>query len=279
VSMNAHGVEIERRVGHPILSGFHAIFSVGGMVGSAVAGYVVGAAIGVELHFTGAAIAIALVGVLAWGLLMPGRIDPPASGAFFQRPPRAVIGLGILAFGSLMAEGSVADWSAVLMHGSLGATTATAAFAYSAFALLMTIGRFLGDPLVARFGPVQVTRVGALLSLLGFAIAVAVGSAIGGIVGFALVGAGLAPMVPIFFRAAAHIPGVPPGTGIAAVTTLGYCGFVVGPPLIGFAADQISLRVALGAMAVVLGLVAVNARRTELSDAAETTQSVVTPLA
>ncbi len=141
----------------------------------------------------------------------------------------------------------------------------------------MTAGRFAGDPLVARFGPVQVTRVGALVSVVGFLIAVVVGTPIAGIVGFGLVGAGLAPMVPVFFRAAAHIPGVPPGTGIAAVTTLGYLGFVVGPPMIGFAADQFTLRVALAAMAVALGLVAINARRTELSDAPGTTQSAIAP--
>lgn len=278
VAMNAHGVEVERRVGKPILSGFHALFSLGGMLGAAIGGAVVGAAIAVDTHFAVSAIFIAVAGFIAWALLMPGRVDPPSSGPLLQRPPRAVVGLGLIAFASLMAEGSVNDWSAVLMHGSLGASISTAAFAYSAFALLMTIGRFAGDPLVARFGPVQVTRVGALLSLAGFLIAVIAGTPIGGIIGFALVGAGLAPMVPVFFRAAAHIPGVPPGTGIAAVTTLGYCGFVVGPPLIGFAADQISLRVALAGMAVALGLVAVNARRTQLSDEVSPTESVATPI-
>jgi MFS family permease len=278
VAMNAHGVEVEKLVGKPVLSGFHALFSVGGMAGAAIGGAVVGAAIAVDTHFAVSALFVAATGVLAWALLMPGRVDPPASGPVINRPPRAVVGIGLIAFVSLMAEGSVNDWSAVLMHGSLGASTSTAAFAYAAFALMMTAGRFAGDWLVARFGPVQVTRVGAVLSLAGFVIAVAVGTPIGGIVGFAFVGAGLAPMVPVFFRAAAHIPGVPPGTGIAAVTTLGYLGFVVGPPLIGFAADQFSLRVALGAMAVALGLVAVNARRTELSDATATTESVATPI-
>src|SRR5262249_19325239 len=162
-------------------------------------------------------------------LLMPGRVDPPASGPVINRPPRAVVGIGLIAFASLMAEGSVNDWSAVLMHGSLGASASTAAFAYPPFALTMAAGRLARAGRAARSVPVQVTRVGALLSVAGFLIAVLVGTPIGGIVGFAFVGAGLAPMVPVFFRAAAHIPGVPPGTGIAAVTTLGYLGFVVGP--------------------------------------------------
>ena len=116
--MNAHGVEIERRVGRPILSSFHAVFSVGGMLGAVIAGFVVGSQISVELHFGIAALVIAAFGVLAWALLLPGRVDPPSSGPLFQRPPRAVLGLGLLAFGSLMAEGSVADWSACRRRSS-----------------------------------------------------------------------------------------------------------------------------------------------------------------
>jgi fucose permease len=266
VSMNTHGVEVERRVGRPVLSGFHAMFSVGGMIGSALGGVAVALGVPVQMHFALIGIGILAVGGTAWALLLPGRVDPPSSGPTFQRPPMAVVGLGLLGFGAMMAEGSVADWSAVLMNGSLGASTVTAAFAFSAFALLMTIGRFLGDPLVARFGSVTVTRGGGWLSAVGFLVAIGVGSAVGGLVGFAMVGAGLAPIVPIIFRAAGHVPGVSTGAGIAAATTLAYLGFVVGPPAIGFAGERLSLPIALGGMAVVMALVALNARRTELSD-------------
>ena len=122
---------------------------------------------------------------------------------------------------------------------------------------------------MVRFGPVLVTRVGALLSLAGFGLALAVGMPSAGIVGFALVGAGLASMVPIIFRAAGHFPGVAAGTGIAAATTLGYLGFLVGPPFIGFLSAQFGLRSALLVIVALLGLVAVFAGQTELAESDE----------
>jgi MFS family permease len=200
--------------------------------------------------------------------MLPGHIDRLTETPLFARPPVALLGLGLLAFGSMMAEGSVADWSAVLMHESFRADPATAAFAFAAFSLVMTVGRFAGDRIVDRFGPVPVTRWGAILAVAGFAVALGVGTPISGIVGFSLVGGGLAAMVPLIYRAAAHLPGVPAGTGIAAATTLGYCGFVVGPPLIGFLAGQVGLRASLGTMAIVLALVAVFAHKTEIADRA-----------
>lgn len=269
VSMNAHGVELERRVGRPILSAFHGVFSLGAMVGAALGGLAAGNNLPVNVHFGLTAVVLVVLAVAAYRLMLPGHVDQVAKTPLFQRPPIALLGLGLLAFGSLMAEGSVADWSAVLMHGSFGADAATAAFAFAAFSLLMTVGRFGGDRLVHRFGPVRVTRAGAIVSLAGFVLALAVGMPLAGIVGFALVGAGLASMVPIIFRAGAHLPGVPPGVGIAATTTLGYVGFLVGPPLVGFLAGQLGLRTALVSMIVLLALVAVFAGETELADAAD----------
>lgn len=267
VSMNAHGIELERRVERPILSGFHGVFSIGAMVGAALGGVAAGANLPVSIHFALIAAAIALMAVTAHLLMLAGHVDRVAETPLFQRPPVALLGLGLLAFGSLMAEGSVGDWSAVLMHGSFGADAATAAFAFAAFSLLMTAGRFSGDGLVQRFGPVRVTRIGALVSMGGLAFTLALGVPLAGIVGFALVGAGLAAMVPIIFRAAAHLPGVAPGTGIAATTTLGYLGFLVGPPSIGFLSGEFGLRTALIAIVILLALVAVFAGQTELAAA------------
>jgi fucose permease len=264
--MNAHGVEVERRVGRPILSGFHAIFSVGGMLGAVIGGLAAGQAIPVAIHFGLVALAVGALAAVSFVWMLPGHVDRAVQTQLFRRPPMALLGIGLLAFGSMMAEGSVADWSAVLMHGSLGADAATAAFAFAAFSLVMTAGRFAGDRLVERFGPVRVTRWGAVLSVAGFLLAIGVATPVSGIVGFALVGGGLAGMVPLIYRAAAHLPGIPAGTGIAAATTLGYSGFLVGPPLIGFLAGQIGLRAALGSIVILLLLVAVFARQTELAD-------------
>ena len=210
VSMNAHGVEVERRYGRPILAGFHAVFSVGGMLGAAVGGVAAGANVDVSLHLVLTAGIVALLGVVAWSRMLQGHVDRVAEAPLFQRPSAAVVGLGLLAFGSMIAEGSVADWSAVLMSGPLGADAATAAFAFAAFSLTMTAGRYaVGDNVVHRFGPVAVTRWVAVIALGGFIIALAVGTPAGGILGFALAGIGLACMVPVIYRAAGRIPGVP----------------------------------------------------------------------
>ncbi|MEA2621350.1 MAG: hypothetical protein QOH61_260, partial [Chloroflexota bacterium] len=267
VSMNAHGVEVERRYGRPILSSFHGLFSLGGMLGAAVGGLAAGQNLPPGVHFVLIAAVVALLGALSYAGMLAGQVDHAEDTPLFQRPPAALIGLGLLCFGSMMTEGSVADWSAVLMVGPLGADAATAAFAFAAFSLVMTGGRLAGDRIVQRFGPAAVTRAGAVVGVIGFGLALVVGTPLSGIVGFAMVGGGLASMVPVILRAAARFPGVSPGTGIAATTTLGYLGFVVGPPLIGFAAGQVGLRLALGSMAAVLALVAVFARRTELAEA------------
>jgi fucose permease len=151
----------------------------------------------------------------------------------------------------------VTDWSAVLMTGPLGADAATAAFAFAMFSLWMTGGRLVGDALVSRFGPLAVTRAGALVALCGLGGLLLAGKPIIGLVGFGVVGAGVATIVPILFRAGGRTPGIPAGTGIAAVTTLGYLGTVCGPPTIGFAAGQVGLRSALWIPVALLAVVAI----------------------
>jgi MFS family permease len=157
----------------------------------------------------------------------------------------------------LFCEGAIADWSAVYLRESLRSSPAVAATGYAVFSLLMAAGRLTGDELALRLGPAWVVRAGGALVALG--IGLAVGSALPAIaiIGFGLIGAGLACSFPLLLSAAARTPGVAPSTAIAAIATAGYTGFLVGPPLIGSLAEAVTLRWALALLGLVGVLVAV----------------------
>jgi MFS family permease len=255
VTMNAHGVAVERRYGRPILSGFHAAFSFGGLAGAATAATAASIELDLTAHLALVA-ALSLAVGLAWSRSFLHAAED-ASGTehpVLARPPRRLWALGAVAFSCLLVEGAAADWSAVYVRDELSTGAATAASAYVAFSLTMGIGRLLGDRLVARFGPVALLRGGGLLAAGGFGAGLAAGSVPGAMLGFAALGAGLAAVIPVVFRAAGSTPGMSPGMALAAVSSTGYLGFVAGPPMIGSLAEAIGLPTAL-VLLVVLGVV------------------------
>ena len=140
----------------------------------------------------------------------------------------------------------MADWSGVYLRNNLLTGEGLAAAGYAAFSLAMAAGRFLGDGLSARFGPVTLVRAGGILAATGLAVALVFGQPVAALIGFGCVGTGFATVVPMVFTAAGRTPGISPGVAIASVTTLGYLGFLAGPPVIGFVAELIGLREALG---------------------------------
>jgi MFS family permease len=243
VSMNAHGVEVEQRLGRPILSSLHAGFSAGGLAGAGVGALVAGAGVDVRIHFAAMALLLAVATLVAAPRLLPG--GPHPADRIVALPPRTLWPLGLIAFCCLLAEGAAADWSAVYLHGPLGAGAGVAALGFTGFSVAMTISRLFGDRLAMRFGPVRLVRSGALFAMAGLGAALLVGAPAAAIVGFACLGAGVAVVVPTVFRAAGTGHGVPPGTALAAVTTTGYTGFLAGPPIIGAIAGAASLPVAL----------------------------------
>ena len=245
VGMNTQGVAVERRYGRPILTSFHAFYSVGGLVGAFIGGIVAGRGIGVLPHFVVMAVlcAVALLGVSR--LLLPARADAGGSKIALAWPTGVLLALGIVAFCSVLGEGAIADWSAIFLLHGVGAGAALAAGGYAAFSLLMAVGRFLGGSLTARFGPVSMVRFGALIAAAGLSLALATQWTPTALLGFGLVGAGFSVIFPITLSAAGGVRGIPSGTAIAAVATCGYVGYLIGPPTIGFVAQASSLRLAL----------------------------------
>ncbi|MFI9730579.1 MFS transporter [Streptomyces sp. NPDC086843] len=252
VSMNAHAVHVEKAYGRPVMSGFHATFSVGGVVAALVAAGATSA--GVSPVATMAAIGtvsivIALVSVRA---LMPAA---PATGedgsvAETQASP-AVAGrsaggrvwlLAVLALMVMLCEGAANDWSALHLRDVLGASTSTAAFAYGTFAAAMTIGRLLADRVVARFGSMAVLRHGALTAAVGITL-VALGPWMWtAFAGWALFGLGLSGTVPQLFSAAGHADPAAAGANVSRVAGLGYVGMLAGPAVIGWLTHVVALN-------------------------------------
>jgi len=251
LSINAQAVGVESAYGRPIMSSFQAAWSVGGLAGAALAGAALhrGFVTGQNLAATGAfilAIAFPSVRYLI-------REKSARQVASLVWPDRALLSVAAITFLALFSEGTMADWSGVYLRTVIGVQASTAAFGYAAFSLAMAGGRFLGDRLLSALGPILLLRLSGLSAAAGLALALLIRTPEVAIVGFILVGFGLSSLVPILFGSAGrHRTGA--GPGIAAVTTIGYFGFLVGPPLIGTLASFFGLPAALS-LVIVFGLI------------------------
>jgi MFS family permease len=173
---------------------------------------------------------------------------------------RALVVLGVVGFSSFFGEGAAHDWSAVYLHDVLGTSPGMAAAGFAAFSLAMAAVRFGGDRLSARFGPVRLVRASGLVAATGFGLGLLAHQPAAGVAGFALLGAGLACVVPITFSAAGHLGGALAGVAISRVAAISYLATFVGPPVIGLVADLAGLSVALAIPVVLAGVVTLGAR-------------------
>jgi MFS family permease len=245
VGMNTEAVVVERMRGRPLISGFHGVWSVGLMLGAL--GGVAAAAAGLPpvVHFAIVAAVVAAGSAAA----LAGLGHPDVAEREAHHPPApwslGLLLLGLIAFSSFFAEGAAADWAAVYLHDDAGAGAAIAAAGFAGFSLAMAAARFLGDWLAARFGPVRLVRISTLTAAIGMAIALLIPHPAAGIVGFALAGAGLGPIVPTAVSAAGGARLGSLESVVSKVFTVGYLGGVVGPAMIGFTAGLTGLRAAL----------------------------------
>ncbi len=256
VSMNAHAVALERARGRPFLSRLHALFPLGGLVGAGLAAIALDAGLGATSHLVDCAIVLGAASLLALLGLDRVRVESAETAPHLARPARPVIVLGLIAFCGLVAEGAMGDWTAVWLHGSLGTSPAAAATGFAAFSLAMAAGRLAGDRLVARQGPRRHLEAGGLVAAVSLGLALLVGHPAAALAGCVGMGLGLANVIPIVFRAAAKVPGLAPGYGLAATTTVGYCGFLAGPPAIGLLAEVTGLPRALGVVVLAAAAIA-----------------------
>jgi fucose permease len=252
-------VALETAFGRPMMSSLHAGWSFGGFSGAGAVGLATAA--GADPRVQTVAMAVVLLAFLAVCLAALGPGSERAPGGGFRRPSRGVVLLAVLCFLTMVTEGAMADWGGLYLRGDLGASAALAASAFAAFAAGMTIGRLAGDWLNRRLGAVRLLRGGSALAAIALGTVLLAGDPIAAMAGLLLVGAGVSNGVPLLFSAAGRGDVEVSGPSIAAVSSMGSIGFLVGPPFIGFVADATSLPLALSTLCLATGAVALLARR------------------
>ena len=257
VAMNGWGADVESALGRAVMSSYHALFSLGAAIGAGAGALALKLDLSIAAHFWGWT-ALLVVPVVAafrvpWTPVFRPKPEQPAP--FLAVPRGALLFVGIMALIAALGEGSVTDWAALYQIQELDFASAQAAIAYSVFSVSMVIMRFLADHLIARYGPVAVARVSGLAACLGTVLFVW-GPSIWVIwVGAAIMGLGNASIFPLAMSRASADREMSQGTALAAVATLGYGAFLMGPPLIGFIGETFSLRFAFAGIAVLALLI------------------------
>ncbi|MGE8144643.1 MFS transporter [Pseudomonas frederiksbergensis] len=257
-TVNLQAVIVERASGKTMMSGFHGLFSLGGIVGAAG----VSALLGLGVSPLGATLVVNVMLIVALLKAAPHLLPygSESSGPAFAVPHGIVLFIGMMCFIVFLTEGAVLDWSAVFLASERGIDTAYAGLGYAAFALTMTAGRLTGDAIVRRLGATKVMVFGALTAAVGLALATFAPTWEVALVGYALVGAGCSNIVPVLYTAVGKQTVMPESIAVPAITTLGYAGILAGPALIGFVAHGSSLSFAFGLMAVLLVAVAIGGK-------------------
>ncbi|MFF5473419.1 MFS transporter [Streptomyces achromogenes] len=272
VAMNALGVEVERLLGKSVMSGLHGMWSAGALTGSAAGTLAAHLGADARLHF---ALASAVLTVLGWTVcgwvldVQPAEDEEPPPR--FALPPRSALLIGAIGFCAVFAEGATLDWSAVFLRDRLDSSAGLAASATTGSMLTMAVARIAGDAVVNRFGAVRTVRAGGVLAVLGGLLIVLARHPAPAMAGFALMGLGIAVVVPLCFAAAGHA-GPRPSQAIAGVATVTYTSGLIAPSLIGGVAQATSLMVSfcvVTALACGLALFAGVLRAAERGDHVE----------
>lgn len=259
VAQNAHGLRVQRRYGRSIINSFHAIWSIGAVLGGGMAAAAIALQLPLGVHLGISTAVFAAVAFTALWFCLPGRdeeadaeatAEPVELGGAVRRgvSPRTVmiiIALTLIAMAGAVAEDAGNSWATLYLSESLGAAAAIAPLGFIALVGAQFIGRMLGDGMTDRFGQRAVARVGGLIAAAGMTLALIFPSVPGTIAGFAAVGFGIATLIPAAMHAADELPGLRPGVGLTVVSWLLRLGFLLSPPIVGFIADTESLRAGL----------------------------------
>jgi MFS family permease len=270
VSLNAQGVEIERRTTGTILSRAHGSFSLGALAGSAGVGLAAQAGIALPAQFTAPAIIAATMFALIGPFLLDDDVKPtPATERLGTKrkwrgvgmPPRALWALGAIAFITGIADEAIADWTTLFIRQDLGATPIVASLAYSIYSFAMLIGRFSGDSISRRVDAMRILQVAGSMGAVGLLLGTVVNAPVAMLAGIAIIGLGFSAIYPTLYRLAGNAPGIPRATSLATIATIAYLGFLVGPIIIGPIASVTSLRAALIGVGVMCMLIPLLSRR------------------
>jgi predicted MFS family arabinose efflux permease len=256
--MNVHAIEVERAAQRPLMSGFHAMWSVGGLAGSALLTFLLSIRFSTLVGTMLCAALMAGAMIVAWPRLL--RATRRADGPLFALPRGIVLALAVLAAITFLVEGAVLDWSALVLTEDGLVSTAQGGLGYVLFSIAMTAGRLSGDAVTARVGDRATLFWGGLLSVSGFVVLLTAPFAALALAGFVLIGLGASNIVPVLFRRAGDQRVMPAGMAVAAITTIAYAGVLAGPAAVGFVAQGVGLPMAFWMLAALLVVVPLSAR-------------------
>ena len=243
ISINTQAVGVEVLYQRSIMASFHGLWSLAAFTGAAVGTLMIGEGILPQQHFMFIAVVVVLVGIAGFRFILPEDIDGNKNQPVFVMPDKSLLNLGLIAFCSLICEGAMFDWSGVYFKKVVQVEKAWVGLGYTAFMFTMASGRFVADWFTSRFGMKAILQCSGLLTASGLLLAVAFPNVVTATIGFLLVGAGVSSVVPLVYSAAGRTKVMSAGAALAAVSTIGFMGFLLGPPVIGLVAGATSLRV------------------------------------
>lgn len=252
VAMNTCATDVEKADGISIMASCHGMWSLGGMIGSGLAGLAIALKISPSVHMAGMALGVLALTLAVRPVIRSIPTIPAESTTSFVRPNLALLIMIIIGLAVSMGEGVALDWSAVYLREVADASRQVAALGFGCFSLAMTAGRFMGDAIIPRYGGQRLLLWGALLATAGLVLAIAVPIPVVVLLGFLLLGAGSSLGAPILYAASMRVPGIPAAAGLATFATFSFIGFLAGPPVIGFVAGQWGLSWGLGVVALLL---------------------------
>lgn len=256
ISTSVQGAVVERRTHRPVMSMLYGLFSVGALAGAFSSGMLAQIGVAIPVQFAVVGIFTIPIIIVITRSMLPDDVVPAEPTLKTRRlpslPPKILLPLGLMIVCIALGEETVNNWAALYLRETLAASAVVGSFAYTAFAVATAIGRLLGDSVLARVGTDRTLMAGSIIAAFGVGFGMVVNQPWAIIFGYTLMGLGLSVVVPVTYRRANDIPGIPRASAVATVASIGYIGFLIGPLVIGAIADLASLRVAIGAVSVVL---------------------------
>jgi MFS family permease len=266
ISINTQAVATETLYEKPIMASFHGVWSMAGFAGAAIGTLMVRFRVIPPYHFLSITAMATLILLIFSGKLNRQDSNRDEKQPIFVRPDKSLLNFGLIAFFSMICEGAMFDWSGIYFAKVVHPEPALVTVGYTAFMCTMATGRFIGDWVAFRLGMKRMLQFSGLLTATGLLLAVIFPQFITATLGFLIVGAGVSSIIPMIYSAAGKSKVMSPGVAIAAVSTIGYLGFLFGPPFIGFIAQATSLRISFGLIAVMGTMIAVIAGRIRIEN-------------
>ena len=264
IAINTQAVGVESLYKKSIMASFHGMWSLAGFTGAAIGTFMIGQGIIPYQHFLVIFVMIAVGAVVSLRYVLPEDANQNADQPIFAMPDKSLLSLGLIAFCAMICEGAMFDWSGVYFKKVVMAPEAWVGLGYSAFMGTMALGRFVADWFTGKFGLKRTLQLSGALTAGGLMVAVLLPGIVTATLGFLMVGAGVSSVVPLIYSAAGKSKVLSPGVALAAVSTIGFLGFLIGPPLIGIVAGASSLQVSFSLIAIMGLCVTIFSTKAEL---------------